>query len=231
MWKLKSTKAFLSSLLLCLFCAFPVFSVEDTSDLQEFQKIAQELSSSSQVSQSNLKVSNQNLTQEYNNVTNSKDSSTNLDLSSMNPFELLDLLELNLNKADLRLKEATRYSMSLEQDLLNTRIELDNSKKTLLSLKQALISNKEDTSNVISELGILYEKTKDLNEKVDQLTKVKKRIRTTSYIELGVGVPCLVLGVLPIWTDQQKNIQNLFLGIGATATASGLVTFSFTLNF
>lgn len=231
MWKLKSTKAFLSSLLLCLFCVFPVFSVEDTSDLQEFQKIAQELSSSSQVSQSNLKVSNQNLTQEYNSVTNSKDSSTNLDLSSMNPFELLDLLELNLNKADLRLKEATRYSMSLEQDLLNTRIELDNSKKTLLSLKQALTSNKEDTSNVISELGILYEKTKDLNEKVDQLTKVKKRIRTTSYIELGIGVPCLVLGVLPIWTDQQKNIQNLFLGIGATATASGLVTFSFTLNF
>jgi hypothetical protein len=98
-------------------------------------------------------------------------------------------------------------------------------------LKQALISNKEDTSTVISELGLLYEKTKDLNEKVEQLTKVKKRIRVTSYIELGVGVPCLVLGVLPIWTDQQKNIQNLLLGIGATATASGLVTFSFTLNF
>lgn len=231
MWKLKSTKAFLSSLLLLLFCVFPVFSVEDTSDLQEFQKIAQELSNSSQVSQNDLKAFNQNLTQEYNNVTSSKDNSTNLDLSSMNPFELLDLLELNLNKADLRLKEATQYSMSLEQDLLNTRIELDNSKKTLLSLKQALISNKEDTSNVISELGILYEKTKDLNEKVDQLTKVKNRIRTTSYIELGVGVPCLVLGVLPIWTDQQKNIQNLLLGIGATATASGLVTFSFTLNF
>jgi hypothetical protein len=121
--------------------------------------------------------------------------------------------------------------MSLEQDLLNTRLELDNSKKTLLSLKQALISNKEDTSTVISELGLLYEKTKDLNEKVEQLTKVKKRIRVTSYIELGVGVPCLVLGVLPIWTDQQKNIQNLLLGIGATATASGLVTFSFTFNF
>lgn len=231
MWKLKSTKAFLSNLLLLLFCVFPVFSVEDTSDLQEFQKIAQELSNSSQVSQSNLNVSNQNLTQEYNNVNNFKDSSTNLDLSSMNPFELLDLLEQNLNKADLRLKEATRYSMSLEQDLLNTRLELDNSKKTLLSLKQALISNKEDTSTVISELGLLYEKTKDLNEKVEQLTKVKKRIKVTSYIELGVGVPCLVLGVLPIWTDQQKNIQNLLLGIGATATASGLVTFSFTLNF
>lgn len=102
---------------------------------------------------------------------------------------------------------------------------------TLQNLKQALISNKEDTSNVISELGLLYEKTKALNEKVEQLTKIKKRIRITSYIEFGVGVPCLVLGVLPIWTDQQKNIQNLLLGIGATATASGIVTFSFTLNF
>lgn len=102
---------------------------------------------------------------------------------------------------------------------------------TLQNLKQALISNKEDTSNVISELGLLYERTKSLNEKVEQLTKVKKRIRTTSYIEVGVGVPCLILGILPIWTDQQKNIQNLLLGIGATATTSGLITFSFTFNF
>lgn len=102
---------------------------------------------------------------------------------------------------------------------------------TLQNLKQALISNKEDTSNVISELGLLYERTKSLNEKVEQLTKVKKRIRTTSYIEVGVGVPCLILGILPIWTEQQKNIQNLLLGIGATATASGIVTFSFTFSF
>ena len=223
MWKLKSTKAFLLSLLLCLFCVFPVFSVEDTSDLQEFQKIAQELSSSSQVSQSNLKVSNQNLTQEYNNVTNSKDSSTNLDLSSMNPFELLDLLELNLNKADLRLKEATRYSMSLEQDLLNTRIELDNSKKTLLSLKQALISNKEDTSNVISELGILYEKTKGAGK--DNYTKFNKEMHDLypSVMDGRLSMYFSILGFETMIKDEIKRVASHSCSNGIMAIAFPLM--------
>jgi glycerate kinase len=37
--------------------------------------------------------------------------------------------------------------------------------------------------------------------------------------------------LLPIWTDEQKNIQNLLLGIGGTATAAGGFTFIFTITF
>ena len=108
---------------------------------------------------------------------------------------------------------------------------MENSKKTLKELKQALLSNKEDTSVVVAELGDLYEKIKKLNELIASYEKMKNRLRTTAYVELGVGVPCLILGCLPIWNDSQKNIQNLLLGIGATGTISGGAGFIFTIKF
>ena len=108
---------------------------------------------------------------------------------------------------------------------------MENSKKTLKELKQALLSNKEDTSVVVAELGELYEKVKRLNELIAAYEKMKKRLRTTAYIELAVGVPCLIIGCLPIWTDEQKNIQNLLIGVGAASTIAGGVGFTFTLTF
>ena len=231
MWKLKSIKSFLLSFVLLLFCVLPLSAQDDLSDLEELQKTALELSSKSNNSQKESENLSQNYKLELSSANNSKDSLTQSEMASMNPFELLDLLEQNLNKADLRLKEATQYSMSLEQDLLNMRIELNNSKKTLKELKQALLSNKEDTSVVVAELGELYEKVKKLNELVVSYEKMKKRLRTTAYVELAVGVPCLVIGMLPIWTDEQKNIQNLLIGVGATSTIAGGVGFVFTLTF
>lgn len=231
MWKLKSIKSFLLGLVLLLFCVLPLSAQEDLVDLEELQKMALELSSRSNDSQKESANLSQSYKLELNSANNSKDNLTQSELESMNPFELLDLLEQNLNKADLRLKEATQYSMSLEQDLLDMRIELNNSKMTLKELKQALKSNKEDTSIVVVELGELYGKVKKLNELIASYEKMKKRLRTTAYVELGVGIPCLVIGMLPIWTDEQKNIQNLLIGVGATSTIAGGVGFTFTLSF
>lgn len=218
-------------LALSFLCALPVFSQEDTSVLEELQRTALELSNNSNNSTDDAKNLKKNSNQTLSDVNLSKDNLTESEMASMNPFELLDLLEQNLNKADLRLKEATQYSMSLEKDLLDMRIELSNSKTTLEELKQALLSNKDDTSTVIAELGLLYERVKKLNEEVALYTKMRQRLKIVSYVELGVGVPCLALGLLPIWTDEQKNIQNLLLGIGGSATAAGLFTFTFTFKF
>lgn len=218
-------------LALSFLCALPVFSQEDTSVLEELQRTALELSNNSNNSTDDAKNLKKNSNQTSSDVNLSKNSLTESEMASMNPFKLLDLLEQNLNKADLRLKEATQYSMSLEQDLLDMRIELNNSKTTLEGLKQALLSNKDDTSTVIAELGLLYERVKKLNEEVALYTKMRQRLKILSYVELGVGVPCLALGLLPIWTDEQKNIQNLLLGLGGSATAAGLFTFTFTFKF
>lgn len=231
MWKLKSIRSFLLSLGVLLCLALPVFAQEDLSDLEEFQKTALELSNKSNDSQKKSENLSQSYKPELSSVNNSKDSLTQSELESMNPFELLDLLETKLDKAQKNYEEAVKSSLSFEEGLLNTKIELENSKKTLKELKQALLSNKEDTSVVVAELGELYEKVKKLNERIASYEKMKRRLRTTSYVELGIGIPCLVIGLLPIWTDEQQNIRNLFLGIGGAATAAGGFTFAFTITF
>ena len=230
-WKLKLTRIFLLNLGILLCLASPAFAQEDLSDLEEFQKTALELNSKSSDSQKKSENLSQNYKQELSSVNSSKDSLTQSELESMNPFELLDLLEMKLDKAQKNYEEAVKSSLSFEEGLLNTKIELENSKKTLKELKQALLSNKEDTSVVVAELGELYEKIKKLNELIASYEKMKNRLRTASYIELGIGVPCLILGCLSIWNDSQKNIQNFLLGIGATGTISGGAGFIFTIKF
>ena len=106
-------------------------------------------------------------------------------------------------------------------------------------------SQLHDLGIVNEQLGLMQQETeslkiqieanlrlaKKLSEENVALTRMKKRLRTTAYVELAVGVPCLVIGCLPIWTPEQQNIKNLFLGIGGTATAAGGFTFAFTITF
>ena len=193
--------------------------------------MASELNNRSNNSQSKLEDSNQNYKIELNNANSLNNNLIQSELESMNPFELLDLLESKLDKAQKNYEEAIKSSLNFEKGLSNMKIELENSKKTLKELKQALLSNKEDTSTVIVELGELYEKVKKLNELIASYERMKKRIRLTAYAELGIGIPCLIMGCLPIWTNEQQNIRNLLLGIGGTATAAGGFTFVFTITF
>ena len=231
MWKLKSIKTFLLNLVVLFCLVLPVSAQEDLSDLREFQMMASELNNKSKNSQSKSEDSNQNYKLELSSANSLNNSLTQSELESMNPFELLDLLEMKLDKAQKNYEEAIKSSMNFEKGLINMKIELESSKKTLKELKQALLSNKEDTSTVIAELGELYEKVKKLNELIASYERMRKRLRTTAYVELAVGVPCLIMGCLPIWTEEQQNIRNLFLGIGGTATAASGFTFAFTITF
>lgn len=231
MWKLKLIKNFLLSLALSLFFALPVFAQEDSFVLEELQKTVLDLNSKSNNSQTELEALKQNYDLELNNANNLKDNLTQSELESMSPFELLDLLEMTLDKAQKNYEAAAQSSLNFEEGSLNTKIELENSKKTLKELKQALLSNKEDTSVVIAKLGELYEKIKKLNETITLLERIRKRSRTVSYIELGIGIPCFIIGFLPIWAKEQQNIKNLFLGVGGTAITTGAATFIVTVSF
>lgn len=231
MWKLKSIKTFLLSLAVLFYLASPVFAQEDLSDLKEFQKMASELNDNSNNSQNKSEDSNQNYKLELSSANSLNNNLTQSELKLMNPFELLDLLEMKLDEAQKNYEVAIKSSLNFEEGLMNMKIELENSKNTLKELKQALLSNKEDTSTVISELGELYDKVKGLNELIASYERMRKRIRATAYAELGIGIPCLIMGCLPIWTDEQQNIKNLFLGIGGTATAASGFTFVFTITF
>lgn len=231
MWKLKLLKKLSLVLALLLLFVSQVFSQEDIVELEELQKIALELNSESSSSQSKSEILKQNCNLELNNANNLKDSLTQSEMDLMNPFELLDQLEMTLNEAQKNYEVAIKSSLSLEKDLLNMKLELENSQKTLEELKKALLSNKDDTSYLVSELGELFEKVKKLNEVLESYKKIQKRLKILSYFELSVGVPCIILACLPIWTEEQKNIKNLLLGTGTASAASGLMTFTFTINF
>ena len=231
MWKLKLLKKLSLVLALLLLFASQVFSQEDIAELKELQKITLELNSELSSSQSKSETLKQNCNLELNNASNLKDSLSQSEMDLMNPFELLDQLEMTLNEAQKNYEAAIKSSLSLEKDLLNMKLELENSQKTLEELKKALLSNKDDTSYLVSELGELFEKVKKLNEVLESYKKIQKRLKTLSYFELSVGVPCIILACLPIWTEEQKNIKNLLLGTGTASAAFGLMTFTFTINF
>ena len=231
MWKLKLLKKLSLVLALLLLFVSQVFSQEDIVELKELQKIALYMSSDLSSSQSKSETLKQNCNLELNNASSLKDSLSQSEMDSMNPFELLDQLEMTLNEAQKNYEVAIKSSLSLEKDLLNMKLELENSQKTLEELKKALLSNKDDTSYLVSELGELFEKVKKLNEVLESYKKIQKRLKILSYFEISVGVPCIILACLPIWTEEQKNIKNLLLGTGTASAASGLITFTFTINF
>ena len=231
MWKLKLLKKLSLVLALLLLFVPQVFSQEDIVELEELQKIVLELNSESVNSQNKSESLKQNCNLELNNANSLKDSLTQSEMDLMNPFELLDQLEMTLNEAQKNYEAAIKSSLSLEKDLLNMKLELENSQKTLEELKKALLSNKDDTSYLVSELGELFEKVKKLNEVLESYKKIQKRLKILSYFELSIGVPCIILACLPIWTEEQKNIKNLLLGTGTASTAFGLMTFTFTINF
>lgn len=89
----------------------------------------------------------------------------------------------------------------------------------------------EDTTLLRTQLEINENLAKKAQEELNAALRVKQRVRFVSYVELGIGIPTLTLGCLPIWTDEQKNIQNLLIGVGATSTIAGGVGFTFTLSF
>ena len=89
----------------------------------------------------------------------------------------------------------------------------------------------EDTNLLRTQLEVNEKLAREAQEELNATLRIKKRVRIASYVELGIGIPTLVLGCLPIWTDGQKNIQNLLIGIGATSTTTGGIGFIFTLTF
>ena len=144
-----------------------------------------------------------------------------------------ELLEIS-NKKDTKIN-----------NILSKMLELQTHYSNLITILQKMTKSQlQDLGIVNEQLGLATQETESLKiqieanlrlaskmaEEIAAYEKMKKRLRTTAYIELAVGVPCLVIGCLPIWTDKQKNIQNLLIGVGATSTIAGGVGFTFTLS-
>ena len=95
----------------------------------------------------------------------------------------------------MRLEMALNSSKSLEEELKFMKIELESSKQTLQNLKTALLSNKEDTSVAISEIGRLQEKLDSYNEILDLAnSRIKKSTLGALVLATGNTVGGTMLG-------------------------------------
>lgn len=263
MWKSKSIRIFLLSLVLLLFSVPSVFAQEDLSDLEEFQNLANSLNQESywQEVKQIQSLTDLLLRDIYSNPAKQMDEQSLMllrnysaqmkssEFASKKLSEQLKVLQLAQKTSNQVMETMLSQSTSLltwQSSTLNNMKLLLASYSRLLEITQKIFSSQQqDVQLAIEELSKTSQQAEDLklnlsivqsladkqSEEIAALKRVQKRIKITSYVEFGIGIPCLVLGLVPIWTDQQKNIQNLLLGIGVTSTAAGVTTLSFTIPF
>jgi len=263
MWKLKSIKSFLLSLVLLLFCVLPLSAQEDLSDLEEFQELANSLSTESFLAEKQQINSLMNL------ILEEVRSNPQMDMKKPYWKELEhyeDLVksdsyaQMPLSNQLRAMKNSMKSFAEMYQDISNQQTMLSNWQLNVLNYmsqlfehmnRLSLITEKiiksqsedlaialdewnkalEDTSLLRTQLEINEKLARKAQEELNAALRVKQRVRFASYVELGIGIPTLILGCLPIWTDEQKNIQNLLIGVGATSTIAGGIGFTFTLTF
>ena len=242
-------KKLLVGLLLILVSILPVFS--NDNETHEFDNILTELNKEDFLEEVNfieklsLEISEYKINDNYNiRIPNFEQLPDNALLSDrilniknmVSKYENFtnELLEIS-NKKDIKIN-----------NILSKMLELQKHYNNLITILQKMTKSQlQDLGIVNEQLGLATQETESLKiqieanlrlaskmaEEIAAYEKMKKRLRTTAYIELVVGVPCLVIGCLPIWTDEQQNIKNLLIGVGATSTIAGGVGFTFTLSF
>lgn len=132
---------------------------------------------------------------------NSLDPST---LESMDAFSLLDKLDLQLKNLQLQVETLTSSSKSLETELLSTKAQLTNSINSCKKLKEALISNRDDTGTIAKEFGEIVEKVKGLEEQIEYY---KKRLKRATIVE-NITIPLPGLSLMTVGIIEMANGNN-----------------------
>lgn len=257
----------LRKLLSILFVAFsllaPLSAQADSSDLEEFQQLANSLSTESFSAETQQINSLMSLILEE--VRSNPES--NLDEQSLKELEQYESLvksesyvqmplsnQLRLMKDSIKKYESLTKDISKQRttqstwqlNVLNYMNQLFEHMSKLSMITEKIIKSQNDDlalalkewNTAMSDLDFLKNQlsvsealARKQAEEIEAMRRIKKRVRVASYIELGIGIPTLVIGCLPIWTSEQKNIQNLLLGIGGSMTAAGATGFIFTFTF
>ena len=136
--------------------------------------------------------------------------------------ELLDELELEMNNirnlvASLKLdnENLTIYSESLEKRIETCNQKIDEMQETITSMRKALISNKEDTHEVISILG-------DMQEELDRykiyLNEIEKKAKHADlFVQILIptlSVPMIANGIY-LYANGNENYGKVCMYSGA----------------
>lgn len=135
--------------------------------------------------------------------------------------KLLDDLELEMNNIKLLIASLqsdnvnlVTYSESLELRIETCNQKINEMQETIDSMKKALISNKEDTSEVISILG---EMQTELDNYKIYLNEMKKKAkRTDSFVQILIptlSAPMIVNGIY-LYANNNENYGKICIGTG-----------------
>lgn len=232
-WQLKSfLKKTLSILFVVLLCVSSVSSEDIQSQLKKQTATPQKNVDSLQNSSATLKS---NTTIESKNVINYSNQLTEQQLESMDAWTLLDNLEQTITKLEQKVATQDLLLANSESELLNMKAELLNSKQLVKTLKEALISNKDDISVVIKVAG-------ELQSEIDSLTqrlKISENRLKRSHIYTNISNPVLLgtgivggIGSYMLFKGVSDNNSemiktgSIMLGVSGTS----LIAFEITFN-
>ena len=136
--------------------------------------------------------------------------------------ELLDELELEMNNirnlvASLKLdnENLTIYSESLEKRIETCNRKIDEMQETIISMRKALISNKEDTHNAISILGDMQEELDNYKIYLNEIEKKAKR--ADSFVQILIptlSIPMIANGIY-LYANGNENYGKVCMYGGA----------------
>ena len=135
--------------------------------------------------------------------------------------KLLDDLEVEMNNIKLLVTSLqsdnanlVTYSESLEKRIETCNQKIYDMQETIISMKKALISNKEDTHEVISILGEMQEELNNYKTYINELEKKAKC--TDTFVQILIptlSVPMIVNGIY-LYANGNENYGKLCIGSG-----------------
>ena len=212
-------KKFSSSLVVVFLFLCQVLLWADTSDSPKSQSNLPQLIPVDSNLFLTQETSTPNLNNEQQKLNKSSETLSESQLASMSVWELLQALEKDLQSSQETLAVLMPSSEKLQKELESTRSELLNSKLLLNSLRQALISNKDDTGEVIAQLGIYVEQIEALTEKVGYYEKRATLENTIgwTFTALGsvVGISGIIVAGIDGWNFNTVSSSLIFGGFGS----------------
>lgn len=174
-----------------LYCSAADTYVDVTEEFLPSQTVEQ---SSTQSSNS----SNQNMTSSSSSTSSSAKALTEQEVESMNAWECLDNLDKIIENYELKLEMQSSLLSSSDKELQNTKQELINSKLYSKQLREALASNKTDTSEVIKVAGEIQERLNYLETRIKRshlFTNISFPTMLAAGAVTGIGSYMLYKGV------------------------------------
>jgi len=243
MWNLR--KRLFALLLVLLFVSQLALAQATSSTSSTTQEVQIDLSNFLGQDMFLPQSSTKNLNEESKNSMTSQQQSTESQTASQtaatllnNQDLLLDSLEEQWKSLELQVQTLEIRSDKLEKDNVILKSGLENSKKTISSLKEnlknyraALISNKDDTSYIVGLFAEAQAEIESIKTYVAKLENDKRHLKNARVISVSCAAAGAGTLILANTVPMDQRVKDFLSGLGGGLTVSGALTFAGSFVF